>query len=324
MDAQLLDELDLKLLQALQLDGRAPFSRIGEVLGVSDQTVARRFRRLRATVGLRVLGMVDEGRLGRTNWFVRLRCTPDVAEPLATALARRPDTSYIDLISGGTEVLCVMKPRSAKERDELLLGRLQRTPQVISVSAHCVLHTFYGGPLSWLDKIQALDTQQMEALRPPQVEADSARITLDTGDEALLAILRGDGRTTFGELQSGTGQSESAVKRRIERLRSSGVLYFDIQHQTAPLGQGVEAMLWLTLAPSFLAQAGQALADHREVRYAAAITGKANLVASVICPDTGALYNYLSDKIGALTGVQTVETTLTLRQIKQLTYEPPL
>lgn len=41
MASQPLDSLDLKLLQALELDGRAPFSRIGEVLGVSDQTVAR-------------------------------------------------------------------------------------------------------------------------------------------------------------------------------------------------------------------------------------------------------------------------------------------
>ncbi|MGD0705800.1 MAG: AsnC family protein, partial [Trebonia sp.] len=35
MDTETLDELDRKLLQALQLDGRAPFSRIAAVLGVS-------------------------------------------------------------------------------------------------------------------------------------------------------------------------------------------------------------------------------------------------------------------------------------------------
>ncbi|WP_406440688.1 Lrp/AsnC family transcriptional regulator [Streptomyces sp. NBC_01613] len=322
MEAQPLDALDLKLLQALQLDGRAAFSRIGEVLGVSDQTVARRFRRLRTTAGLRVVGMVDETRLGRTGWIVRLRCTPDVAEQLATALARRPDTSYIDLIAGGTEVLCAMKPRSQKDRDELLFDRLQRTPRVISVSAHCLLHNFYGGPLGWLDKIQALDAEQEEALRPPQVEPRSGPVALDTDDEALLVLLGRDGRATFSELQSATGQSESAVKRRVERLRSSGVLYYDVQHDSASLGQGVRAMLWLTVAPSALADTGRALAEHREVRFAAAITGQANIAASVACPDTGEFYRYLSEKIGALQGVQFVETALTLRQIKQLTYEP--
>lgn len=35
------DELDRGLLHAVHLDARAPFRRLGEALGVSDQTVAR-------------------------------------------------------------------------------------------------------------------------------------------------------------------------------------------------------------------------------------------------------------------------------------------
>lgn len=48
MDSVTLDPVDLRLLHALQIDGRAAFSRIADVLGVSDRTVARRFGRLRA------------------------------------------------------------------------------------------------------------------------------------------------------------------------------------------------------------------------------------------------------------------------------------
>ncbi|MER6133378.1 Lrp/AsnC family transcriptional regulator [Streptomyces sp. NPDC001815] len=322
MESRALDPLDLKLLQALQVDGRAPFSRIAEVLGVSDQTVARRFRRLRTTAGLRVLGMTDESRLGRQNWIVRLRCTPDVAEHLATALARRPDTSYVDLVSGGTEVLCAMRPRSRQERDELLLDRLPRTPHVVSVTAHCLLHFFYGGPLGWLNKVHALDTAEEAALRPPPVEAVTTPVVLDADDEALLAVLRRDGRTPLTELQAATGQKESAVKRRLDRLRSCGVLYFDVQHDSEPLGHGTGAMLWLTVAPSALAEVGNALAGHPEIGFAAATTGQANIVASVVCRDSGALYTYLSEKIAGLDGVGAVETALILRQVKQLTYEP--
>ncbi|MFE1879316.1 Lrp/AsnC ligand binding domain-containing protein [Streptomyces diastatochromogenes] len=60
----------------------------------------------------------------------------------------------------------------------------------------------------------------------------------------------------------------------------------------------------------------------RSVRFAAAITGNANLVGSVAGPGTSELYTYLSRKIGTLDGVRAVETILTLRQVKQLTYEP--
>ncbi|MGC5565417.1 Lrp/AsnC family transcriptional regulator [Streptomyces sp. FR-108] len=317
-----LDPLDLKLLQALQLDGRAPFSRLADVLGVSDQTVARRYRRLRTTAGLRVLGMTDESRLGRQSWVVRLRCTPDAAEQLAAALARRPDTSYIGLFSGGTELMCAMKPRSSQERDELLFDRLPRTPRVISVSAHCLLHSYYGGALGWLNKLRALDPDEEAALTPPPVGTPTDPVTLDAGDEALLAVLRRDGRTSLTELQTSTGQTESAVKRRLDRLRACGVLYFDVQHDQQSLGHSIDAMLWLTVTPSALAEVGRALAGHREVGFAAAVTGQANIVAAVLCRDTGALYTYLSERIGALDGVQAVETALTLRQVKQLTYEP--
>ncbi|MFE2097462.1 AsnC family protein [Streptomyces sp. PTD9-10] len=41
----MLDDLDRALIHALHRDGRAPFSRIAGVLGVSARTIARRSRR---------------------------------------------------------------------------------------------------------------------------------------------------------------------------------------------------------------------------------------------------------------------------------------
>ncbi|MER7619694.1 Lrp/AsnC family transcriptional regulator [Nonomuraea wenchangensis] len=291
--------------------GRRP--RIGQVLGVSDQTVARRFRRLRHTVRLRVTGMSDDSRLGRT---------PNVAEQLAAALARRPDTQYVDLLSGGTEVMCAMRPRTRRERDDLLLQRLQRTPRVISVTAHCVLRTFFGGPLGWLRKTAALDPEEEAALRLPPPSPAAGPVVLDAADESLLAALRRDGRATLAELEAATGQSAAAIGRRLERLRTAGVLYFAVEYDREPLGQGVEAMCRLTCAPYALAEAGQAVPGRGEVRFAAAVTGRANLAVLVLCRTTGDLYTYLSERLGGLTGVQSVETTLALRRVKALTYAP--
>jgi DNA-binding Lrp family transcriptional regulator len=317
-----LDSLDLKLLQALQLDGRAPFNRIAAVLDVSDQTVARRYRRLTTTVNLRVLGMTDGTRLGRQNWIVRLHCKPDVAERLADALAKRPDTLYVALTSGGTEIICGMKPRNTRERDELLLERLPRTPHVGSVTAHCLLHRFYGGPLGWLTKIEALDAGQQEALRLPTPAPLEAPVLLDAADDELLALLARDGRTTLNALQTATGQPESAVRRRLDRLRSTGVLYFGVQYDHATVGRDVQAMLWLTVAPHATAAVGRALADHPEVQFASATTGLANLVAFGFFRSPEHVYAYLNDKIGILDGIRSVETAFILRQVQHLTYAP--
>ena len=141
-------------------------------------------------------------------------------------------------------------------------------------------------------------------------------------DEALLKVLQRDGRATMSELQAASGLSEDAVRRRLAHLRDTGVLYFDVQYTQRLLGQNVTAMLWLSVAPAALSDVGTAIAGHRQVSFAVAVTGHANIFAVLVCRDTRELYAYLSEEIGALDGVQGVETALVLRHIKQLALEP--
>src|ERR1700679_1155347 len=134
------DRLDVQLIYALQIDGRAPFSLIGEVLGVSDQTIARRYNRLRSAGLLRVRGLIEPDLIGLTSWIIRVQCTPNAAAPVAEALARRPDTAFVSLISGGTEVTGVIRTRAGDEDSHLLLDVLPRSRGVNGITAQCVLH----------------------------------------------------------------------------------------------------------------------------------------------------------------------------------------
>jgi DNA-binding Lrp family transcriptional regulator len=316
-----LDDLDRQLVQALQLDGRAAFSAIAAVLGVSAHTVARRYRRLYSPGGLRVLGRLELAQPGAVRWFVRLRCTPDASVAIASALARRPDTSFVGLMSGGTELICVTEA-DQDDAEGLLLRKLPRTPRVVDLSAHCLLHTFFGGPRGWYAKADALRPEQVDALRPVDTPADGEPVVLDETDRRLLDVLVKDGRASHATLQAATGRSESSVRRRLEFLRARGVLYFDVQLDPAVIGYPAIALLWLTVTPARLAAVGEALAAHAEVAFAAATTGPSNVLATVILPDTGDLYRYLTTKIAVLDGVQRVETAPVIRQVKQLAYDP--
>ncbi|MYW62685.1 AsnC family transcriptional regulator [Streptomyces sp. SID8379] len=322
MESTRYDELDLRILQALEADGRAPFSRIADVIGVSDQTVARRYRRLVAEGGLRVVGLQDSEVLGYDNWMLRLRCAPEGAETIAAALARRPDTSWIGLTSGGTEIVCGTVPRTPGDHDDLLLGKLPRTPHIVEIRAHLLLHRFFGGPEGWLRKYGPLAEDQVAALRPPPVSAEPVTITPE--DAPLLAVLKRDGRAGHPELQRASGRSESAVKRRLSQLLGSGALYIDVEYDTQRLGYDVAAILWITAAPRHLDAVGRALADHQEIAHAAATAGPSNLVATALARDTADLYAYVSGKLGRLEGVEHVETAPYMRRVKQLTYRPPM
>ena len=146
-----LDAIDRQIIHILTIEPRASFRTIAAVTGISDQTAARRYRRLSETAGLRVLGAVDGSLLGWVEWFVRLQTTPGGADSIAEALARRPDTRWVHLASGGTEIICTLQARTEEQRDalfrdtqhlyEYLTGELAALPGVSSVQTAPIIRT---------------------------------------------------------------------------------------------------------------------------------------------------------------------------------------
>jgi DNA-binding Lrp family transcriptional regulator len=315
-----LDVVDRRLVHALLVAPRAPFRQLAAALGVSDQTVRRRYDSLSSALGLRVLGGLDSSRLGRTDWTLRLRCTPDAAVPVGSALARRPDTSWVRLASGGTEVHCLFQPRGPEERDTLLLERLTGSRRVLGVSAYGLMHTFSSE--AWPEFTKALTPDEIASLQadaedPGSEESLPAPVHLSEQDELLTGLLAKDGRATAAALAARTGWHESTVRRRIAQLQRAGVLYFDLDLDERVLGSPLSALLWISAEPSALTAVGTAIAAHPEAPFVGATTGPTNLLASVVCADIGHLYRYLTNQVAALSGVHHVETAPTIRTIKR-------
>lgn len=336
MESVNLDELDRQLAHALQVDGRVSFSQIAAVLGTSDRTIARRYQRLRSSGALRVVGVPDAAAIGHVDWLVRMRCTPDAAVPVSSALARRADTSWVTILSGGTEITCITRARRQAQDGELLLQKLPRTTRVTSVTAYCMLRAV-AGTSGWPGRTAALSADQIAALHPPvpaelsttgaalpppasanlsTAEATPSTVKLSATDDALLGVLAQDGRASYPVLAAATGWSETTVRRRLEELRRSGVLYFDVEIEPALFGFHAEAMLWLTVAPSALTTVTAALAGHPQIGYASAVTGPANVAASVICRNLDDLYEYLATGVGSLAGVTHADTSPIVRRVK--------
>ncbi len=307
--------MDRQIIHILAVEPRASFRAIADVTGISDQTAARRYRRLCDTAGLRVLGMPDGSRLGWTNWFVRLQTTPGGADSIAEALARRADTRWVHLASGGTEIVCTLTARTEEQRDALFLRGLPGSRRVVQISAHSILHNFTPGP--WREITRALSPAQLEKLLRGAPSEDAARGSLLAEDEPLLAELARDGRASNAAIATAIHWHESTVRRRIDELRRSGLLYFEVDFDNRILGWNAHALLWLSVEPARLEEAGRALAGHPEIPFAAATTGPANLVASALFRDTLHLYEYLTGELAALPGVTSVETAPIIRTLKR-------
>lgn len=318
MNISVLDDVDRGLIHALHVDGRAPFSRIGAVLGVSTQTIARRYQRLRTDAGLRVVGLADLQRPGQTRWLARLTASPHTAQDLAAALARRADTSWVKLASGGTEIVAIITaPNDAANGHSLLLHDIPRTASITAVSAHCLLHFYLGGPTAWRGRANVLTERQLDELRPPRPREAAPRTQqLTDSDDELLAALARDGRASQADLAAATGWSAATVARRLVDLQATGAIFFDVELNDALLGATTQALLWMAVAPAQLDAVASALAGHDELAFVAATTGPTNLVAQALCPDPMALHRYLTRRLGAIEGIRTLETAPVLRSVK--------
>jgi DNA-binding Lrp family transcriptional regulator len=319
VDMTVLDRVDRGLIHALQLDGRVPFTTVAAVLGTSVQTVTRRYARLRAEAGLRVVALVDPAATGRQQWLVRLTATTGTAQQIARALARRDDTSWVRLASGGTQILAIVTTTPDQpDTHALLLHDVPRTASITAVSAHYLLHTYLGGPSAWPGRTSSLTPGQQARIAAPARPGPMPRTppALTGSDRQIVTALAGDGRASYADLAAAAGTSAATVARRLDDLRAQGVVFFDLEMNDAALGVTAKTLLWMSVAPGRLEQVATELASHEELAYVAATTGPTNLVAVALFPDLAQLHQYLTQRLGSIQAIGSIETSPVLETLK--------
>lgn len=315
----MIEPLDGQILHALQLSPRASFRRVAEVLDAPEQTVARRYRKMRRDGLVRVIGLVDPRVQGECQWVVRVRAKPDELRRLADTLVRRPEVTHANVLSGGTELVCVVRAPMQENSDDLL-HRLPRTSTVLDLGIDLILHTF-GDPVSspWTGYGHTLSAGQTALiLQQAEPRSPSSPPPAPTDeDRALLDALAEDGRASHVRLAQHTGWSAARVKRRIASLETSGTLTYDVDVLPSQLGFHVSAMVWLTTSPRHLARVAEQLAVHDEVASVSAVSGRDNLMAILICRDVEHLYRYLAQRLSAVAHIRGYDVSIRTKRLKQ-------
>lgn len=131
---------------------------------------------------------------------------------------------------------------------------------------------------------------------------------LDDRDRLILDALATDGRMESSELARRVGLDPSTVSRRRRRLLQDGVLYLEADIHPAALASVGDVMVWMSVRPGHIMDAGRALRARREVRFVAATSGTSQLVANVAMPDRDGVLAFVDDELGGLgvTGVEIV------------------
>ena len=126
-----ISELDKRIIEHLQQDGRRAFTRIAADLGVSEAAVRARTNRLIGRGILQVVGVTDPLKLGfHQQAMIGVRCQADRLMEVAEAVAAFPEVSYLVVTAGSYDILVEVV---CEDNDALLRFLTERLRRVEGV-----------------------------------------------------------------------------------------------------------------------------------------------------------------------------------------------
>jgi len=138
--ARPVDELDRKIIEELQANGRESFRRIAGRLGVSEATVRARYARLSNAGILQVVGVTNPLGLGFDQALVGIK-TSGPPEPVADEISRWPEADYVVVTAGQFDI--VVEVVAATRRELLdITNRMRALDDVASTETFFYLEMY--------------------------------------------------------------------------------------------------------------------------------------------------------------------------------------
>jgi DNA-binding Lrp family transcriptional regulator len=311
-----LDDLDRRLIAALQVSPRASWGEIGRAVGEHERTVARRLQRLISEGFVRVTAIHDDLRSGHGRpVHLHVQVRPGTAASVARAIADRRDTRSVYALTGATDVGCELVSPSRDKLHDILSTQISGIDGVGQTQTQVVLHTFRT-VAEW--HAPYLTEQELAELRPAPTAAPLPDVEgLSPLEEEIAELLAADGRIAFTAIAERLELSLPTARRRVTSLLDRRLLLLRAEIEPALIGLEVEAQLWLKVRPNGLDRVGQRLAAHPDVRYCAATTGTHGLIVQVATAHEEDLYRFLSGVVGLLDEVTDVNVTLITHAYKR-------
>ena len=136
-----MDELDRKIIQILQGNGRASNARIARDVGVSEGTVRRRLKTLVQDGIIKVVALPDPEILGYdTEALVGIQVDPDKIDEVAELLVELKESSWISVTTGSFDIFCWVTLPTSEELGNFLkavvgtIPGVRRTETFVSLS----------------------------------------------------------------------------------------------------------------------------------------------------------------------------------------------
>jgi Lrp/AsnC family leucine-responsive transcriptional regulator len=135
-DEYQLDDIDRRIIAALQADGRATNQKIARNLKISPATVGARIRRLENVNAMRVVAVTDFAALGyKVLLAVGIEVQGRAAEEVARELAALEEVFAVHLVTGARDIEILVALHDFEELETFLLQDIAKIRGIRALSA---------------------------------------------------------------------------------------------------------------------------------------------------------------------------------------------
>ena len=310
-----LDELDLSLINTLQLDPRAPWSRVAHALELDPVTVARRWERLASSGTAWVTAQLALPMYG-FGAFVDVDCEAGSAFDVANTLSLWPHVVTVEHTSGNRDLLLTVAVPDLTSLSRFLLESVGALRGVRATRTQLIAKTYAVGG-DW--RLRALAPEQRARLAAETPGGASAPKALTPQDRRIILRLGEDGRTSLTELAAEIGTSVSTARRRLRSLITSDQLVLRCEVAQPLSGWPISTWIWAQVPANERDAIAHKLAAVPETRVCLGITGgPANLFYSAWLPsldDAQRLEHQLAERVPNL---RLLDHSVVLRFVKRM------
>jgi Lrp/AsnC family transcriptional regulator for asnA, asnC and gidA len=130
MTDPILDDVNKRIIELLQRDGRMSYATMAKIVGLSEAAVRQRVQRLLDNGVMQIVAVTDPLTLGFTRQvMVGLKVEGDM-RPIAKALSEIPEVDYVVICAGAYDLLAELVCTDDEHLLTLLNDRIRAIPGV--------------------------------------------------------------------------------------------------------------------------------------------------------------------------------------------------
>lgn len=308
-----LDDLDQRLIHAVQVSPRASWSALAPIVGADAATLSRRWARLTAEGIVYVTGYGA----GAHSMLVliEIECTPGQTLAVAETLSRDPEAFTIDLTAGGRDILVSLAVTDSAAIATWTLERIRGVDGIRAMRTHLVSEIVRDAR-GW--RLRALSASEVALAEKAERRSPGAvRLSVEQR-HAIAAELAYDGRVGTTALAARLGMAPRRVRDAIAEMRESGRLAIrvDVARHFTPWP--IYAWYFLRVPAAMASRIGAQLGRIEEVRLVANTVGEYNVIMAVwlrTLQDVGRMEAIIEER---LPGVSIADRSVVLRTTKHL------